>query len=83
MTSKEEVETHVELKELIADEDYKGALKILKRNPLMHISDEEARSLLNNLEAIDPKSEDPEADQKQVSLHSPAALSTRTEYFLL
>jgi hypothetical protein len=50
----------------LENEDYEKAYQVLKRNPMLHISKEDGRVLLNNLDQLDPSNNDFEKEQKKV-----------------
>jgi hypothetical protein len=61
-----EKEALSEIKEKLEEFDYEAAFSVLKRNPLMQLGAEDARSLLNNLGSLIAPTTDLETNQKQV-----------------
>jgi hypothetical protein len=47
-----EQSTDEDLHQKINSADFDGAIQLLKRNPMLHLNTEDARLLLNNLEAL-------------------------------
>mmetsp|Transcript_13333 Transcript_13333/g.19991 ORF Transcript_13333/g.19991 Transcript_13333/m.19991 type:complete len:621 (-) Transcript_13333:2346-4208(-) len=65
-TSPKDSQSVKELEEDIAKGDYKSAYRLIKRNPMLNISKDEGRVLLNNIDQLDPNGENFEKNQKQV-----------------
>ena len=54
----------------LVNENFKEAFQILKTNPMAPLIKDDARMFLVNLNALSPALQDPDANQKQVSIQT-------------
>lgn len=58
--------TSKDISNLVNEQDFGAAFKALKRNPMLNISKEDGKCLLNNIDKLDPNEGSYEKNQKQV-----------------